>query len=179
MNKNNLRIIIALPIIGISTFSYQYFEIGKKSITIWEQEAGKIKETAYISKIGIYDESCNEIIYEVFYKNVKNKPKEISELGISHKDVNSGYAKKEDGTPDYSLWVSSEGGKGLRSLSLSELKDGSGSIKYRVWITPETKSAETDRFSAFIRSFDDKDNQINHFDQVEIKHTKLWDNSCI
>ena len=179
MNKKNLGAIFALSIIGISTFSYQYFEIGKKSITIWEQQADKVKETAYISKIAIYDESCNEIIYEVFYKNVKNNPKEISELGISHKDVNSGYAKKEDGTLDYSLWLSSEGGKGLRGLPLSELKDGSGSIKYRGWITPETKSAETDRFSAFISSFDDKDNQISHFDQVEIKHTKLWDNSCI
>ncbi|MBE8232528.1 MAG: hypothetical protein HAW67_02245 [Endozoicomonadaceae bacterium] len=177
MNRN-FATVFALSIIGISFFSYQYFDIGKKSITIWEKKADNIKDTAYISKIAIYEESCNEIIYEVFYENVKNKPKEISSLGISHKDVNSGYAKNEDGTLDYSLWISSEGGKGLRGIPLSELKDGKGSIKYRGWITPETQSAETYGFHAFIRSFDDKDNQINHFDQVEIKHTKLWDNSC-
>lgn len=177
-NNKNLVTIIILLIIGISIFSFQYFDSGKKSVTIWEQTADKAKEAAYISKIAIYDESCNEIIYDVFYENVKNSPKEVSELGITHKDVNSGYAKKEDGTVDYSFWISSEGGKGLRGLPLSELKDGSGSIKYRAWITPETKSAETDGFSAFIRSFDDNDNQINFFDQVKIKHTKFWDNSC-
>jgi hypothetical protein len=178
-NKNKLVVRSGVLVIAVSIFSYQYFEIGKTSEIIWEHKSDTTKDVPYISKVGIYEESCNEIVYEIFYENVKQTPSEILELGVNHKEVNSGYAKKEDGTLDYSSWIHSEGGRGLRGLPSSEPKDGSGSIKYRGWITPETKSAETDGFSVLIRVFDEKDNQIQSFKQVNLKRTKVWDNSCI
>lgn len=61
----------------------------------------------------------------------------------------------------------------------SEPTNGSGSIKYRGWITPETQSAETDGFSVLIRVFDRNDNQIESFKQVNLKRTKVWDHSGI
>lgn len=179
MNKNKLIVISGLLVAAVSIFSYQYFEIGKTSEIIWEHKSDTSNDVPYISKVGIYKESCNEIFYEIFYENVKQTPSEILELGVSHKEVNSGYAIKEDGTLDYSLWINSEGGKGLRGLASSEPKDGNGSIKYRGWITPETKSAETDGFSVLIRVFDEKGNHKQSFKQVNLKRTKIWDNSCI
>jgi hypothetical protein len=167
-NKNNLMVSTIL-VVSVSIFIYQYYTIGKTSEIIWEHKHDLTKEVPYISKIGIYKESCNDIVYEIFYKNVIQAPSEILELGVNHHEVNSGYAKKEDGSLDYGAWLSSEGGRGLRGLPSSEPTNGSGSIKYRGWITPETQSAETDGFSVLIRVFDKNDNQIESFKQVNLK----------
>jgi hypothetical protein len=177
--KNKLIILLSVLIILLSVLISQYDSLFKKSEIIWNNSGNTNKDIPYVSKIDIYEESCNKVVYEIFYKNVKKIMNEKLDISVSHKEVNSGYAKKADGTIDYSKWINSEGGKGLRGLAFNTPVIGDGSIKYTSWITPQTKSAETDDLTVMIRTFDEKDNQIQSFKEVNLKRFKSWNNDCL
>ncbi|MCL1079211.1 hypothetical protein D5R81_14750 [Parashewanella spongiae] len=79
----------------------------------------------------------------------------------------------------YTRWIFPQGDDGLRGESSVSLSDGSGPVKYSRWITPETLSVVTKSFWVQIDTFTDNDEENQHFDHVEIKRNKIWDNACV
>ncbi|MBE8232335.1 MAG: hypothetical protein HAW67_01275 [Endozoicomonadaceae bacterium] len=176
MNRKYLITLLGLVVVAV--FAYHFFEIGKTSIVLWEQKKIDVENKVQITKVSIFSESCNRIIFEISYSNVKNAKNATYKLRMAHTEANSGYRVKEDGTLDYSLWVSPPGDDGLRSDPAISLSNGSGSVKYSNWITPDTLSTETKRFWLQIDTYTDNGEQDNYFDHLEIKRKKVWNNTC-
>lgn len=158
MNNKVKIIIIGLSVIGISIFSYNYFEIGKKAIPIWILKKEDVSNKVQITKVGILSEACNSIVFEISYNNIKN------EEGLFYK-VKAGHVATNN---DYS---------GLRGDSTIELSKNNGSVEYKRWITPENKSSSTNKLWVQIDEVT-SDGVESSADFIEIQRNKIWNNLC-
>jgi negative regulator of sigma E activity len=163
MNKV-IMVIIGLVIMGAVIFSYDLLDFNEKAIPIWEKDKEKITKKAQITGVGIISETCNEIVYEISYVNVKNKGNRTHQIGgaellVKNKDYN--------------------GRSTLRGDSSIMLDNGNGKIKYKRWITPEKITSKTNKVWFQMDTVNNNDDDdTKYVDFVEIEREKTWDNSC-
>lgn len=163
MNKI-IMVIVCLVAIGMAIFNYDLIDFGKKATPIWEKDKEKITEKAQITGVGIISETCNEIVYEISYINVKNEGNRThqirgAELLVKNKDYN--------------------GRSNLRGDSSVMLGNGNGKVRYKRWITPEDITSKTNKVWFQMDTVNNNDDDdTKYVDYVDIEREKTWDNSC-